>query len=132
MPCRIGNQHRPFDVDAANRVRPVADDRLDAVLAASRQAIRHRVDVGVDAGADVLKIDDEGVEPLQHGGRRLACLAVERIDRHASQVVARVRRLDHVLLEIRPEAVLRPENRAQYRIAPRGGGICCVDELMVN
>ena len=56
---------------------------LTPCLRAARQAVRHRVDVGVDAGADVLQIDDQHVDVAQHLGGRLARLAVERVDRHA-------------------------------------------------
>ena len=55
-------QHRPFDRVAADRVRPIAHDHLHAVPAGADQAVRHRVDVGVDAGSDVLQVDDEHVE----------------------------------------------------------------------
>ena len=56
---------------------------LHAVRARGAQAVGHRVDVGVDARADVLQVDDQHVEAGQHLGRRLARLAVERVDRHA-------------------------------------------------
>ena len=62
------DEHRPFDGVAADRVRAVADDRpVDAVLPRGLQAVRHRVDVGVDARADVLQVDRRG------GRRRGAC-----------------------------------------------------------
>ena len=48
-----------FDVLAADRVRPVADDDAHAVARRGAHAVRHRVDVGVDARADVLQIDDQ-------------------------------------------------------------------------
>ena len=44
---------------------------------------------------------------------RLARLAVERVDGHVAPAVAAVRRLDHVVLEIGSEAVLRAEERRQ-------------------
>ena len=77
------------------------------------QAVRHRVDVGVDADADVLEVDDQHVEVREHLGGRLAGLAVERIDRHAADLVVRVPRLDHVVLHVRSEAVLRAEDRGE-------------------
>ena len=138
MPCRIGigihaderletrHEHHAFDLRAADRVGPVADDDLQAVLARGLQAVRHRVDVGVDADADVLQVDDEHVEVGQHLRRRLARLAVERIHRHAAHLVVRVPRLDHVVLHIRAEPVLRAEDRGQggARDAPPGGRRC--------
>ena len=110
-----GDEHRPFDRDAADRIRPIADDHLDAVPARRAQAVRHRVDVGVDARADVLQIDDQHVEAAQHLRGRLARLAVERVDRHAPRLVAAVAGLDHVLLHVRAEPVLRAEQRGQLR-----------------
>ena len=100
---------RAFDVDPVDRVRPVADDHGNAVPAARAQAIRHRVDVGIDARADVLQVDHHGVDVAQHLGGRLARLAVERVDRDAPARIARVRRLDHVVLQVRAEAVLGAE-----------------------
>ena len=90
------------------------------------QAVRHRVDEGVDARADVLQIDDEDVQPLQHLGGGLAGLAVERVDRHAPPRIRRVRRLDHVVLEIGAEPVLGAEEGRQRdagRAAHEIGGV---------
>ena len=103
----------PLDLRAADRVRAVADDDLEALLARRLQAVRHRVDVGVDAHADVLEVDDEHVEVAQHLGRRLARLAVQRVDRHAADLVMGVPRLDHVVLHVGPEPVLGPEDSGE-------------------
>ncbi len=83
-------------------------------LRCGAQAIGHGVDVGVDAGADVLQVDDEHVDEVEHLGRRLAGLAIQREDRDAAARVGAVRRLDHVVLEIGAEAVLRPEDRGEF------------------
>jgi hypothetical protein len=96
-----------------NDSRPIADDHRHAVTATRLQAVGHRVDEGVDARADVLQVDHQHVEPGQHLGGGLAGLAVERVDRHATHGVDGVRRLDHVVLQVRPEAVLRAEDRRQ-------------------
>ena len=40
----------------------------------------------------------------------LARFAVKRIHRHPPRLIALVRRLDHVVLDIGPEPVLRPED----------------------
>ena len=78
-----GHEHRPFD-----RAPPIGFGRSQTItlmpwLLRRLQAVGHGVDVGVDARADVLQIDDQDVEVPQHLRRRLARLAVERIDRHA-------------------------------------------------
>ena len=96
MPWRIGIGNCPTnDVEgsaaaacpstaiAADRVRPVAHDDPDAVPRRGAHAVGHRVDEGVDAGADVLQVDDQHVDVAQHLRGRLARLAVERVDRHA-------------------------------------------------
>jgi hypothetical protein len=108
-----GLQQLAFDRDPADRVRPIADDHRQADAAGGLQAVRHRVDEGVDARADVLQIDHEDVEVLQHLRRRLAGFAVQRVHRHASPRVLRMRRLDHVVLQRRMEAMLRAEDRAE-------------------
>jgi hypothetical protein len=113
-------EHRAFDVDAADRIRPVAHDDGQAMRARGAQAVGHRVDVRVDARADVLQIDDERVEAGQHLCRRLARLAVERVDRNLPPRVACVVGLDHVLLHVRSESVLRTEDRPDRDAAPLG------------
>ena len=118
-------QARAFDRLAANRVRPIADHDRQPAARRRAHAVGHRVDVGVDARADVLQIDDEHVEAVEHLGRRLARVAVEREHRHAPPAVPPVRRLDHVVLQIGPEPVLRPEERRERDVGiveePVGG-----------
>ena len=108
-----GFEHRALDLDAADRVRPVAHDHRHAMASRGVQAVRHRVDERVDARADVLEVDDERVEALEHLGGRLARLAVERVDGDLPPAVRGVRRLDHVVLQVRMEPVLRPEDGAK-------------------
>ena len=72
-------ERRALHVHAVDRVGAVADDDRHAVPRARAQAVGHRVDVGVDARADVLQVDDERVETAQHVRGRLARLAVERV-----------------------------------------------------
>ena len=62
---------------------------------------------------------------------RLARLAVERVHRHAPLRVLRVRRLDHVLLQVGAEAVLRAEQRRQRPVARREA-IGGVDDAAVD
>ena len=104
---------RAFDLLAANRVRPIADHDRQAVARGGAHAVGHRVDVGVDPGPHILQIDDEHVEACEHVGGRLARVAVEREHRNAPTAILGVRRLDHVVLQVRPEPVLRPEERGQ-------------------
>ena len=93
MPWRIGignwpderfvarHEQRPLDVDAVDRIGPVAHDHRHAVPRARAQAVRHRVDVGVDPRADVLQIDDEHVErraASRRSARAFRCTASRR------------------------------------------------------
>jgi len=126
------HEHRPFDVDAADWIRAIADDRLDAVLARGRQAVRHRVDVGVDARADVLQIDEQQIDAAQHVGGRFPRLAVERVDRHAAPLVLCVAGLDHVFLDVRSEPVLRSEDRAERHAGLHAHAIGDVPHLAVH
>ena len=68
--------------DAADRIGPVADDDRQPFARRGAQAIGHGVDEGVDARADVLNVDHQHVDQVEHLRRRLARLAVEREDRH--------------------------------------------------
>src|SRR6185295_15226051 len=113
------HQHGSVNPDPADRVGPVADDDRDAVLFARPQAVRHRVDERVDARPHILEIDDEHVEVLEHLRRRLAGVAVQRVHRNAPRGVAGMRGFDHVVLDVRAEAVLRAEDRAKANIAAR-------------
>src|SRR4029077_20773990 len=85
---------------AADRIRTVADDDGNAVTGGRPQAVRHRVDVGVNAGSDVLEIHQEEVDTQQHLRGRLAGLAVKRVDGHAPPGVVAVGRFHHVVLHV--------------------------------
>ncbi len=82
--------------------------------------------------ADVLQVDDQHVDETQHLGRRFARLAVEREDGHVAPRVLVVRRLDHVVLQIRPIAVLRPENGRQRVVRRDAQPLGDVPEVMID
>ncbi len=84
-------EHRPFDAHAADRVRTVEhDELLPCACAAAVEAFAHRGDVGVEAAADVLDVEDQRVEAVELFGGRRAAFAVEAVDRQAGLLVARV------------------------------------------
>jgi len=122
--------HRPLDVDAANRVGPVAHDDVNAVLRAGAHAVGHRVDVGVDARADVLQVDDQRVQAPQHLGRRFPRVAVQRVDGDALRWVVGVRCLDHIVLHVRPESMLRAEDGRQVDTVARHQLVHNVNQAM--
>jgi hypothetical protein len=125
-------ERRALHAYAADRVRPIADHHADPVRVRRPQAVGERVDVGVDPRPDVLQIHDEHVDPREHLGGRLARFAVERVDGEPPLRIARVRRLDHVLLQIRVEAVLRPEQRRQRPVARAEQPVGRVHEARVD
>src|SRR5207249_3288308 len=92
-----GGEHRAFHGESADRVRPIADDRLDAMPSGGAKTVGHRIDVGVDAGSDVLEIDHQRVNAPQHVGGRLPGFAVQRIAGHPAGIVAPMPGFDHVL-----------------------------------
>jgi hypothetical protein len=95
-PCK----KRPFNLDAANRIRPIAHDYRNAVARGGAQAVGHRVDVGVDPGADILEIDHQHVDLAQHFSSRFPRLAVERVNGDATRGILGVRRFHHVVLDV--------------------------------
>ena len=132
MPCRIGIGYMPDErLEAAARASalrpsmppigfgPVADDHLHAVALGGAQAVRHRVDVGVDAGADVLQIDHEDVEAAQHLG------ASARASRCRANTPARGARRRRVPASRSCCPARRSGSRAAGRRSPRAGRRGC-------
>ena len=104
----------------AGRIGPIEHpDRL-AMPRRGLQHVAQRGDEGVDAAAEVLQVDQQDVEGLHHGRRRSPHRAVEAEDRDAVHRVGKVRRLDHVVLLVAAQAVLRTERRRQFQIGKRG------------
>lgn len=122
----------PFDCQAVDRIRPVADDHFFAELFCCPHAIRHRVDERVDAAADVLQIDDKGIDVLDHILRRFARFAVERVNGLACAFVDSVRCLDHVVLHIAANPMLRAKERCQLKFAAFTKGVSRVDKCIRN
>ena len=106
-------QRGTLDLGPADRVRPIAHDDRDTVPGRGAHAVGHGVDVGIDPGADILEVNHQNIQSLKHFWRRLACIAIQRIDRHPPRRIVPVRRFDHVVLHVGAKAVLRAENRGQ-------------------
>ena len=128
----FGIEQRPLDRLAADRVRPVADDHPHAVAPRRAQAVGHRVDVGVDARAHVLEIDDQQVEAVEHRRRRFPRVAVQRVDRNAEPWMPGMSRFHHVVLDVGMESVLRPEQRRECRARQRRQPVRDVTEGAVD
>jgi hypothetical protein len=110
LPAR--SQAQPFDL-AAGRVRAVEHPDALAVPRGLLEHIAERGNEGVHAAADVLQIDQQHVERFHHPLARAAHLPVQAVDRDAVCGVGEVGRLDHVVLLVAAQAVLRPERGAQ-------------------
>ena len=126
------DEDRPFDLRAADRVGPIADDDLQPAALRRLQTVGHRVDVGVNPDANVLQIDHEDVEIAEHVVGRFAGLAVERVHGDAADLVAAVPRLDHVVLHVGSEAVLRAEDGGKARARVHGQAVGDVPQVSID
>ena len=91
MPCgeaRVAIAHGTFDEHAADRIRAVEHEEFQFRIGRGGEAFADRGDVGVEAAADVLDVEDERVEPGELFGRRRAAFAVEA-DRPAGRSLRR-------------------------------------------
>ena len=102
-------QNRPFDTLASNRVGTVADDYANVMTCGGSQAVRHCVGIRVHASSDVLKVDDEKVNPVKHGGRWFSRIAVQRINWDIESWMMSVTGFDHVVLNVGIKPMLGTE-----------------------
>ena len=106
-------QHRPLEDVAAERIGPVEHKDSNALLGGRLKTKAQRPEVGVNARADVLQIDDQDIETLEHRLSRFSHIGVKTVHRDLSQRIEHMRRLNHVVLLFGPQAVLRPKQRRQ-------------------
>ena len=125
-------KERPFDGVAAERVGAVEHDHGDSCRSTRLQARHHRPGERVDPRTDVLQIDDQALQPLEHRRRGLSRLAVKAVDRHAEHFVSAVPGFDHVFLLLTPESVLRREQRGEPPGKPAGEKRRGVFEFLVH
>ena len=98
-------------------------------FAGARRRLQHIAqggDEGVDAAAEVLQIDQQHVEAVEHPRRGLAHRAVQAEHRNAERRVDLVRRLHHVVLLVAAQAVLRAEGGGEVNVAAGGKDIQAV------
>ncbi len=99
--------------------------------------VAQRRDEGVDAAAEILQVDQQDVEPVHHRCGRAPYVAVQAVHGNAERGVDVLRRLDHVVLLVAAQAVLRPERGHEThaieggegiermgQVAGDGGGVC--------
>ena len=82
----FGLQHGTVHIKAVG-VRSVEDDDGNVVFGGGFHHIAHRGDIGVEPYADILQVEENQVDALQHFGRGLLVFAVERHDGQACLLV---------------------------------------------
>ncbi len=84
------------------------------------QDVAERGDERIDAAPQVLKIDEDDIEGVHHRIRRPAHLSIQTEDRDAMHRIVEVGRLDHVVLLVAAQAMLRTEGGGDVQAAARG------------
>jgi hypothetical protein len=107
-------QHRTGDVDAINRIGSIENDEANAVVGRCDHGIAHGRYVGIETRTDVLDIEHDGVNILQHFGRRPANLAVKTDHLNSRARVLAI--ADDLNVELAGKAVLRAEESHDLKI----------------
>ena len=102
-------EQRPFDRNAVDGIRPIDYEQRDAVLFASAHHEIERPDKSVITRANVLKVDKNKIDILQHRGGRFAMFAVQTVNGNAQPRMFVTLPFDHVVLRLTEKAVLRTE-----------------------
>ncbi len=100
-----GAFHRP-----ARGVRTIEHPHAASGARAVLEHVAQRGDERIDAAADVLQVHQQHVDILEHGRRGPAHLAVEAEYGNAEAQVAELAGLDHIVLLVATQAVLRAES----------------------
>ncbi len=77
-------------------------------------------DKRIDSTTQILQIDEDHIECIHHRIRRLAHVSIKAEDRDAMHRIVEVRRLDHVVLLVAAQAMLRTEGSADLHVATCG------------
>src|SRR5207244_6467671 len=110
-----------LDVDAIDGVRAIEDDHRDASITGCFYQIGHGGGIGVEAGADVGKVDDELVDAGEHHWGGAPCRvgrAVEVVDGNLRRYVLHFEDIGGI--ELSRESVLGRKDSDQ--LAPLAGG----------
>ena len=114
-----GAQRQAFD-RPADGIGPVQHPHRFAVFRRRFEHVAQRGDEGVDAAAEILQIDEQDIERVHHRVGRPAHFAVQAEHRDAVHRIVEVRRLDHVVLLVAAQAVLRAEGGGELDVAAGG------------
>ena len=122
-------QRQAFD-RPADWIGPIEHPHRFPVLRRRFQEIAQRRDERIDAATQVLQIDENDIECAHHRISRLAHLAIQAEDRDAMHRVVEVRRLDHVVLLVAAQTMLRTERGGELDVAARGQRIERVRQVL--
>ena len=114
-----GAQRQAFD-RPADGIGPIQHPHRFAMLRRRLQDIAQRRDERIDAATQILQIDEDDIECIHHRIGRLAHLAIQAEDRDAVHRIVEVRRLDHVVLLVAAQAMLRTERGDELDVAACG------------
>ena len=106
---------RPFNGDAVDWIRSIENNNVRPAFLARAHAKIERPNECVITRTDVLKIDQQNIDILQHLRRGLAMLSVQTINRNAESRMFVTFPFDHVVLGLTEEPMLRAEKRAQLK-----------------
>ena len=115
-----GPQRQALD-RPSRRVGPVEHPDALAVLGRGLEDVQQRRDEGVDPAAKVLQVDEDSVERAERLAGRAASFAVEAEHRDAVDRVGEVLGLDHIVLLVAAQAMLRTERGGQLDDRRRQG-----------
>src|SRR6266446_5744704 len=104
-----------FNRYTVDRVWPIQRDDLNVLTFAGAHCQIQRPNKSVVARADILQVNQEEIEILQHLARGLAMFAVQTVNRYPESRMLVTSPFDHVVLGLAAIAVLRTEERAQLK-----------------
>src|SRR4030095_35818 len=106
-------KHRSFSRYAVDWVWPIQHNDCGAASLARAHAEIERPNKGVVTRPDVLKINQQNIQALQHFGRRFAMFGVKTVDRDVQTRMLVTFTLHHVVLRLAEKAVLRAKQGRQ-------------------
>ena len=74
-------EHRPIYAFPTQGVGPIQDHEQLIVFGSGLHCQRHGGDVRVGAGADILKVENQGVDPGEHPRRGPEGIGIQTVDR---------------------------------------------------
>src|SRR5881392_1132857 len=108
-------QPRTFNRHSIDWVWSIEHNNVNVLALAGAHRQIHRPNKGVVARADVLQINQQEIEILQHLARRLAMFAVQTVNRYPKLWMFVTSPFNHVVLGLAAIAVLRTEERTQLK-----------------